>query len=236
MASSSVADHIFMFQSIDFLSLLNIVTYLYCDTIVDVWHHTRDAPSMAPRFRQARVELMKFASHLRLPKLESAARLMVAPEPHLNLDMALALQDSRFLDGGDIIIDLADDEETMVHSIIMCQRCPFFDGMFNGRAGGKWLDHRRGDAEDILRIDLKHFSLETFELVVRYIYCDTGIQLFDEVVSSDIDSFSELVLDVMAAANELMLDRLSQICQEVIGRFGKSLKPFRRWPRRTNIP
>lgn len=207
---------------VDFLSMLNVVIYLYCDTIIDVWHHTRSAPSMAHRFRQIRVELMKLANHLKLPKLESAARLMVDPEPQLNLDIAVAIQDPGYLASGDIIIDLSEDEEIMVHSVIMCQRCPFFDGMFNGRAGGRWLDDRRGDTGDVLRIDLKHFSLETFQLVVRYVYSDAGTELFDEVVSSDIDSFSELVLDVMAAANELMLDRLSQICQEVIGRFGKS--------------
>jgi hypothetical protein len=31
-----------------------------------------------------------------------------------------------------------------------------------------------------------------------------------------------ILMDVMGVANELMLDRLSQICQEVIGRFGES--------------
>ncbi len=79
-----------------------------------------------------------------------------------------------------------------------------------------------------MRIDLKHIHADTFKLVLRYIYADVGTELFDDVVSADIDEFSELVMDVMAVSNELMLDRLSQICQEVIGRFGESHKTI--WP------
>jgi hypothetical protein len=175
---------------------------------------------MAFRYRQVRVELMKTAGYLQLPRLEAAVRLMTEPEPQLNLDMSLALQDPTYLDGGDIVVEL-DDDEVMVHSVMMCQRCPFFEGLFKGRAGGRWLASRRENDDEPLRIDLKHLNIETFQLVLRYIYTDIGRELFDEVVSLDIDTFSELVMDVMAAANELMLDRLSQICQDVLGRFGK---------------
>lgn len=214
------------FQGLDFLTIFNLIVYLYTDTIVDVWHYTRDAPNMAFRYRQVRVELMKLANHLGLPKLESAVRLMTKPVATLNLDLGLALQDSSYLQAGDIVVDLDDGDEVMVHSVLMCQRCPFFEGMFNGRAGGKWLASRRDNADEPLRIDLKHFSHQTFQLVIRHIYTDAGPELFDEIVSADIDSFSEVVLDVMAAANELMLHRLAQVCQEVIGRFGELLVPL----------
>ena len=43
--------------------------------------------------------------------------------------------------------------------------------------------------------------------------------MFNDVATANIDVFSELVLDVMGVANELMLDRLSQICQSLIGKF-----------------
>ena len=52
-------------------------------------------------------------------------------------------------------------------------------------------------------------------------YADTEEQLFDEVRSEDLEDFLDLVFDVAFAANELMIDRLSQICQKLIGRFGK---------------
>ncbi|TVY90874.1 BTB/POZ domain-containing protein [Lachnellula willkommii] len=207
-----------IFQGLDFITLVNLVLYLYTDTVIDVWHFTRHSPKMAFRYRQIRVELMKAAAHLKLSKLESAVRLMTEPKPCMNLDMALAIQDSSFFDDYDTIIEL-DGSEMPAHSALLCQRCPFFEGLFNGRAGGQWLDSRREEGSKAVRIDLKHISPEVFELVLRYLYADVGPELFDDVVSTDIDEFSDLVMDVMAASNELMLDRLSQICQQTIGRF-----------------
>jgi len=156
-----------------------------------------------------------------LNSLEAAVRLMTEPDKRLDVDLDRAMNDPSFFDDGDTIIEL-DGSERLVHSSLLCQRCPFFEGMFNGRAAGRWLAGRRQDDSEPVRIDLKHIDPETFKLVLRFLYADVGPELFDEVVSADIDEFSELVLDVMGVANELMLDRLSQICQKVMGRFGKS--------------
>lgn len=213
-----------IFRRLDFIALVNLVVYLYTDEVIDVWHFTRQCPPMAFRYRQVRVEMMKIASHLKMARLESAVRLMIEPEKQMNRDMGLAIRDPAFFIDGDTIIEL-DGAEMMAHSSLLCRRCPFFQGLFNGRAGGQWLAGRRQDSEPV-RIDLKHIRPEAFELLVRYLYADVGTELFDEVVSADIDEFSELVLDVMSAANELMLDRLSQICQHIIGRFGMYIGPL----------
>ena len=207
------------FQGLDFMVIANLAVYLYTDTVIDVWNFLRHSPSMAFRYRQVRVELMKIAGYLKLGNLESAVRLMTKPERRMNVDFGMAIQDPGFFDNGDLIAEL-DDAEMLVHSDLLCRRCPFFDGLFNGRAAGQWLAGRRQESE-IVRVDLKHVLSGTFKLVLRYLYADVGITLFDDVVSADIDEFSELVMDVMAVANELMLDRLSEICQQVIGRFGK---------------
>lgn len=213
------------FQGLDLITVFNLVMYLYTDSVVDVWHFTRHCPSMAFRYRQVRVELMKTAGYLKLNKLEAAVRLMTEPERQMNVDLNRAMNDPNFLGDGDAIIEL-DGSEILVHSALLCQRCPFFEGMFNGRAAGQWLAARRQDNSEAVRIDLKHIEPDTFRLVLRFLYADVGPQLFEDVVSSDIDEFSELVLDVMAVANELMLDRLSQICQQVIGRFSKSDRSY----------
>lgn len=209
-----------VFQGIDFITLVNLAVYLYTDTVIDVWHFTRHCPKMAYRYRQVRAEVMKVASNLNLSKLEAAVRLMSEPDRQMNVDMALALQDPTFFDDGDAIIEL-DGSEVLVHSALLCQRCPFFEGLFNGRAGGQWLAERRQNNTEPVRIDLKHVQPEAFHLVLRYIYSDVGTELFDDIVSADIDEFSELLMDVLAVSDELMLDRLSQICQHVIGRFGE---------------
>lgn len=204
----------------DVMTVLNIVLFLYLDTLLPVWKYTREAPPFAARFRQVRNEVMKVATKLQMPKLESAARLQNSVEPSLNSDLEYAITDKRFFEDGDVILQL-DGEDIPVHSQLLCQRCPFFEGMFNGRSQGEWLSGRRmgQDPADRLEIDLQHIQPETFMLVLQYLYADVGEEMFHETASPSLDEFSEIVLDVMATANELMLDRLSEACQSVIGKF-----------------
>jgi alpha-tubulin suppressor-like RCC1 family protein len=204
----------------DVMTLLNIVVFLYLDTSVPVWKYTREAPSFAHRFRHVRTEVMKFATRLQLPKLETAARLQSTVEPSLDSDLQDAITDKRFFEDGDIILQL-DGEDIPVHSQLLCQRCPFFEGMFNGRSQGEWLSGRRmeQDPAERIEIDLQHVHPETFMLVLQYLYADVGEDMFQDTAVPSLDEFSEVVLDVMATANELMLDRLSEACQSVLGKF-----------------
>ncbi|EGX93106.1 BTB domain and ankyrin repeat containing protein [Cordyceps militaris CM01] len=208
------------FQQIDILTLLNIVLFTYLDTMMPVWKYTKEAPPLAHRYRQVRTELMKVATRLQMMKLESAARLQGSIEPSLDSDLQGAISDRRFFEDGDILVQL-DGEDFPVHSQLVCQRCPFFEGMFHGRSQGGWLSSRRlgRAAQDRIEVDLTHVSPDTFMMVIQYIYGDVGEDLFEDVTSASLDEFSETVLDVMATANELMLDRLSQACQSVIGKF-----------------
>lgn len=206
-----------IFNGIDFITLVNFAIFLYIDKIADVWAFANYLPNMAFRLRQVRIEIMKLGSHLNIPYLTQPG-LVRRPSDKLNSDMDNAITDEKFFDNCDAIVEL-DGGEMPIHSVLACQRCPFFDGLFNGRSGGQWLAGRRAKITDPISIDLKHISPDTFELVLRYIYADVGPELFDDIVSTNIDEFSEIVMDVMSVANELMIDRLSQICQQVLGRF-----------------
>ncbi|KAF3006821.1 hypothetical protein E8E13_010548 [Curvularia kusanoi] len=212
-----------MFQGLDFLTIFDLVLYAYTDSIVDFWNVTRHAPELAFRYRSVRTELMKVASKLDMRQLEPAVRQMVLPRRSLQVDMELAIREPSFFESGDVIVDLADGE-MLLHSDIVCQRCPFFEGLFRGRAGGQWLSGRREGSAPV-RIDLTNVELHLFELVVRHLYTDAGEELFDDVTSEDLndllalDELLDHVMDVMSVANELMLDRLSQICQRFIGRY-----------------
>lgn len=209
------------FQGLDFITIFNLALYSYTDTVVDVWHFARHLPHCAYRYRQVRTELMRVAVKLEMGALETSVRLISEPERRLKDDFALALKDPAFFIDTDAVIEL-DGDEVAIHSSIWRQRCPFFEGLFGGRAGGQWLASRREDLEPV-RVDLTHIEPSTFNVVLRYIYTDAGTELFDDVVAQDIDDFSDLVMDVMGVANELMLDRLSQVCQQILGRFGKQL-------------
>ncbi len=212
-----------LFQGFDFLSIFNLVLYIYTDSVVDLWHHTRHAPKLAHRYRQIRVELMKIASVLGLTSLEPAVRIMTEPSRTMHTDMEKAVTNPQYFEDGDLDIEL-DGQEIRVHSGLLCQRCPFFEGLFNGRAAGRWLSSRREsvkDHDEAVKVDLKHISPATFRMVLRHIYADTGEGLFDEVVTADLDEFLDIIIDVMFVANELMLDRLSSVCQKMLGHFGK---------------
>ena len=202
---------------VDILTLLNVLVYAYQDTMVPVWKYTRESPSEAARFRQVRNELMKLSTRLGFSKLEAAARLQIGIERQMDSDFRNAIQDQRYFEDGDVLIEL-EDEEILAHSEMLCRRCPFFEGMFYGRSQGRWLSERQAAGEAI-RVDLSHISYDTFYYVLTFLYSDIGPEMFDGVAASNIDEFSELVLDVMGVANELMLDRLSQICQSIIAKF-----------------
>ena len=211
-----------LFPGIDFISVINLVLYMYTDSVVDVWHHTRHSPDLAFRYRQIRTELMKIASHLEMPKLEQAVRVMTTPPRTLNKDLEQAIQHHDFFERGDVEIEL-DGKSTKVHSALVTQRCPFFEGLFQGRAAGRWLSSRREQMEgqDAITVDLKHVKPNVFQYILRYLYADTDESMFDDVVTPNLDSYLDLVMEVMSVANELMLDRLSQCCQKLLGRFGK---------------
>ncbi|KAI4746313.1 hypothetical protein E4T50_03332 [Aureobasidium sp. EXF-12298] len=209
---------VLIFQGLDTLTLVDFLLYCYTDSIVDFWHHTRGSP-LAFRYRQVRTELMKVAAKLELLKLEPAVRQMIEPERCLHMDFEIATRDPNYFANGDIRVQLSDGE-VLVHGALVCQRCPFFEGMFMGRAGGRWLEERRGllqNASDAVDVDLQHIESNIFRMVLRHIYADTGEELFDDIVSVDLDEFLDVVMEVMAVANELMLDRLSQVCQRVVG-------------------
>ncbi|KAJ4329950.1 hypothetical protein N0V87_010425 [Didymella glomerata] len=212
-----------MFQGLDFLTIFDLVLYAYTDAIVDFWNVTRHAPELAFRYRSVRTELMKVASRLEMRQLEPAVRQMVNPRRSLHVDLEIAIKEASFFESGDVIVDLADGE-MLLHSDIVCQRCPFFEGLFRGRAGGQWLSGRREGSAPV-HIDLTNVETDLFKLVVRHLYADAGEEIFDDVTSEDLndllalDELLDHVMDVMSVANELMLDRLSQICQKFIGRY-----------------
>ncbi len=212
------------FQHIDTYALFDLVLYLYSEELINFSHITPRHSRLHNRYRQTRPEILKLASKLELSSLESAVK-HVADIPHtLERDMEQAINDPVFFNCGDVIVQLANDE-IRVHGSLVCQRCPFFKGLFKGRAGGQWLSQRRHELDkpsDAIRVDLGHVESVVFHKVLRHIYAGTGPELFDDVVADNLDEFLDKVIQVLGVANELMLDRLSEICQNVIGKYGRT--------------
>ena len=212
-----------LFQGLEFLTLVNFVLYIYSDAAIFVTYEKQRTRNQDSHQRQVRIELMRLAAGLEMRQLEQAARLVSSPSRSMHNDFERAILDPEYFKSGDIEVQLRDGS-MKVHSAMVCQRCPFFDGLFNGRAGGIWLADRRERSEDdqeAIEVDLQHVTMKVFRLVQRHIYADTEEELFDDLVASDEDEYLDQILDVLAVANELMLQRLSQICQKMLGRYGK---------------
>jgi inhibitor of Bruton tyrosine kinase len=206
------------FTGLDLLSILNIALFCYCDKIIPAWEFGRQAPALAHRYRHVRTELMRTASRLKMLELEAAVRIQTLPKPTMAKDFAIAIRDRSYFDGdGDVIVQL-DGAEIALHSALVRQRCPWFEGLFHGRSGGLWLAQRRQDDTERVRVDLQHIDPHTFRYVMEYLYADSGPEMFDKAVM-DFEDFVDLVMDVLHAADELLLDRLSEICQQVLGRY-----------------
>ena len=206
------------FLNADIITVYNMVLYLYTDTVADVWHHTRTSPRYATRYRQTRLELLRIASTLSMRSLESAVRLMNEPAKVLQADMETAVTDIALFDGADVIVKL-NNRSMKAHSALLCQRCPFFEGLLAGRTGGGWLSSRKSSAvepQDLTEVDLRHIRSDIFQYVMRYLYADTDATMFDNINVNSLDDFIDLVLEVLSVANELMLERLSEVCQKVL--------------------
>ena len=213
-------DMVLQFWGAAFETIMNLAFYMYTDEVVDFWRHSEQKPQLTSHYRQIRSELMRVANQLGMHNLERGTRAMTQPNRSLTLDMEIAMQDTHFMNDADVLVLLAGGAALSAHREILRHRCPFFQGLFNGRAGGMWLRPRQGDQDDdsqVVHVNLQHVDQYVFAMVLRHIYADAGIELFDEIVCADLDEFIDFVLDVMGVSNELMLDRLSQICQQALG-------------------
>ncbi|KAK3060388.1 hypothetical protein LTS18_008646, partial [Coniosporium uncinatum] len=131
-----------------------------------------------------------------------------------------ALNAANMCEDADVSVKLSDGA-VYVHRDIVRHRCPYFSTLFGGRSEGEWLAKRQEDlsADDRLSVDLPEGTVQTFHVVLDYIYGDCGVEVFEKLNFPSLDELVEFVIDVMALADYLQLDRFVAICQQFIGRY-----------------
>ncbi|KAJ6261186.1 hypothetical protein Dda_3854 [Drechslerella dactyloides] len=211
------------FKGIHWFSLLIFIFYLYQDVVLPVWTRFNQNKETTQLFQRVRSELGLIAKQLGLRQLAAVTSGLYTTKLTLDADMEEALGDPLFLETGDMLLELK-DRTIKVHSSLLCARCPFFDALYHG-GSGRWLASRKGEEEyatdQLVRVNMKHVSFQTMQIVLNFLYSDKSVHLFDKVqVAKDgVDGFIDFVIDVLGVANELMLDRLVEVCQRVMGRF-----------------
>jgi inhibitor of Bruton tyrosine kinase len=209
------------------VAIAQLVHYLYTDKVMTI---PEDGDQRKAERLQMILQLRSLASKFDLKALadilSSSSYIVLTPQPTLRKNLKTLQTMSPSLVPPDAIVCLA-DKEVPCHSFILAARCPFFEAMLdNAGMGGGWLASRRREAAAEgtaqFRVQLKHLSWNTMSLVLEHLYVDTEEAVFDSVRKGSVDEFLEFVIEVLAVANELLLDRLKDVCQSILARFGGS--------------
>jgi inhibitor of Bruton tyrosine kinase len=209
------------FPDISIVTAAVLAYYFYTNEILPLpSHNDYHEPEQQEMVREFRTLASKFG----LDHVLTTSWHIVVTEPTLLRKHLKNLRTST-LASHDAILCLA-DRKVPCHSFILQARCPFFGAMLDTAGmGGGWVASRRKEAVaegTVIKIQLQHLSWNVMALVLDHIYTDAGGELFDSVHKETIDEFLEFVIEVMAVSNELLLDRLKDICQSILARFGMS--------------
>ncbi|CDO69783.1 hypothetical protein BN946_scf184766.g28 [Trametes cinnabarina] len=209
------------------LSVLILLVYLYSDEPLALWDHRvghaiqRQLEQVKARPAQIKSELQALASLLDLPALSDIldAPVKRLPKSTLSHDLqrlfsmnqAEGLRSPHPL-AADVVIRLA-DKEVYCHSVILRARSPFFAAFFDDK---DWT-RKRWTPEGTVVVDLSHLTWRAMDPVMKYLCCGSDKEIFEVVPDvRKADELIDFVFQVMAAANELHLDRLMLICSWVI--------------------
>ena len=207
------------------VAIAQLLHYLYTDRITDL---PEDGENHKSERLEMIVQLRSLATIFELTQLadvlRSSSYIMLTPQPTLRKNLKNLQGLSTSVAGPEAILCLA-DREVRCHSFILAARCPFFKAMLDSAGmGGGWLASRRRvaleEGTNEFRVQLKHISYNIMSLALEHIYCDAEAEVFDSVQKCNVDEFLESVIEVLAVANELLLDRLKDVCQSILAEFG----------------
>ncbi|TPX31946.1 hypothetical protein SmJEL517_g04867 [Synchytrium microbalum] len=112
----------------------------------------------------------------------------------------------------DVLLRLKDGD-VGAHQIILASRCPFFDAMLG--PSSPWTIQK---VNGMSVVSLPHLSWKRqMDVVMLHMYSDASAEdVFGRTEASDIHEWTEVVVNVFAAANELLLDRLKDQCASIL--------------------
>lgn len=213
------------------LSTLILLHYLYSDDLLALWD-CRVGLVLAEQCKavgilpmQIKCELVTLAGLLELPQLAQALQSVVKCAPALTscvqyrelFDHVQSVTDPFGPDSRtdplapDVALHLR-DKVVYTHSVVLRARCPFFSAFF----GDKDWTFRRRNQFGIVDVQMDHFEWEVMQSVLGFI-CSGEEKLSDTLdFLEGVDDVVEFMFRMLAAANELLLDRLVLLCSQVI--------------------
>lgn len=160
-------------------TLLLLVHYLYSDDLPAIWDsrvgsalRARHPTPLALDIARTKAELQSLAVALSLPLLAQSLLFHVKTPPAPSLSAALQAADP---DAADLVLEL-EDREVPCHSVVLRARCSFFATFFDD---ADWSSERREGK--VVRFDLKHIRADVMDVVLKHLYLDAGVELFDQI-------------------------------------------------------
>ncbi|KAF8994964.1 hypothetical protein BDQ17DRAFT_1392318 [Cyathus striatus] len=217
------------------LSVLIFMRYLYSDELLGIWDRRiytaleRELTAAKVSGAQVKVELQALARALSLPLLSAALEPPVKRNPTPSMENAMTKLFDATQNFGlnappslirdplapDVILQLA-DRDVFCHSAILRSRSEFFGSFFDEE---EWTRKRR-DAFGMVKVDMRHLEWHVMQFVLRFLCCGADLKMFDCLdFTQSVEDVLQFMFDVMAAANELLLDRLVLLCSSVILKF-----------------
>ncbi|KAJ6502123.1 hypothetical protein C8R45DRAFT_1190437 [Mycena sanguinolenta] len=213
------------------MTVLILLDYLYSDELLAIWDRRlasalqRELATYKIKPGQVKLELQAFARILDLPllaqALESPAKRVPVPSVVRDMEQLFRpVQPSSSTESdsrkssivADVVLQLA-DRDVHCHSTILRARSPVFASFFDE---ADWTA-KRWAADGTIRVNLKHMRWHVMEYVFKYMCCGEDAEIFENLeFARSVDEVLEFMFDVMAAATELLLDRLVLLCSSVI--------------------
>ncbi|KAF4569403.1 hypothetical protein EYR36_009193 [Pleurotus pulmonarius] len=236
-AASNNLTNALQFEGCHPLAMLILLVYIYSDQLIPAWD-SRLGPTLrsssghivCPPAR-IKADLQGLAILLELPRLSAALESPAkrAPVPSLHSDLAALYDEAQSFPSvrsgnwtrsssplAPDVVMLLSDRSVWCHSAVLRARSPFFANMF----GEEDWTATRWSGDGVIEVDLKHLRWRAMRFVVRYLCCGDDEEMFTVMPSiQSPDELLDLVYEIMAAANELLLDRLVLICSSVILKF-----------------
>ncbi|KAF5382168.1 hypothetical protein D9615_004464 [Tricholomella constricta] len=208
------------------ISVLIFLIFLYTDEVLAPWDH-RVSTVLAQAWKalkvnpvQVKADLHALADVLELPTLAATLNSPVksAPAPSLETAMQRLFYSSQSQFAWeselapDVILQLS-DREVYCYSAILRARSEFFANFFDEEV---WTV-KRWNKNGMIQVDMKHLDWRVMDYVLRFMCFGAEDRMFDALeFAKTVDDVLEFMFDVMAAANELLLDRLVFLCSVVI--------------------
>ncbi|KAG2363543.1 hypothetical protein BDR07DRAFT_1403884 [Suillus spraguei] len=212
-------------------TVLILLRYLYSDQLLAIWDLRIGTPfvsqfqtfAMKPVAIKAELQSLSRILDLQLllKALQSPGKRV--PTPSQVEDFRLLYEKTQLIGrqrndtkedslAPDVALHLADQVIVWSHSVVLQARCQFFASFFKDAA---WTSKRR-DKSGIIDVNLEHLEWRAMQFVVRWM-CYGDENLFESLdFVQGVDDVLSFMFSVLAAANELLLDRLMLLCSQVI--------------------